>query len=182
MHTVLREAAVRRGPPDRVLRRAAQPPPATAAARPHAHSSPPPRPQKGTGAHLFETQPSGNYFEYKSIAIGARCQAAKTYLERFFERKDVDSVATCAFDDMNIDDCVQHALRALGKCVQGDDKLDKDNVSVGVVGKDRPFERLQQEDVAAVLTSIEEDAGPTAGAGAGGMDEEQEEAAESKHA
>lgn len=103
-------------------------------------------------------------------------------MERFFERKDVDSAATCQFDDMSIDDCVQHALRALSKCVQGDDKLDKENVSVGVVGKDRAFEYLQKDDVGAVLTAIEEDAGPSAGAGAGGMEEEEEDGAESKQA
>eukprot|EP00959_Pyramimonas_sp_CCMP1952_P286261 5985956-Pyramimonas_sp.AAC.1 len=38
-----------------------------------------------TGAHLYYTCPSGNYFEYKAMAMGARSQAAKTYLERKFE-------------------------------------------------------------------------------------------------
>lgn len=34
-----------------------------------------------TGPHLFQTCPSGNYFEYNAMAIGARSQSAKTYLE-----------------------------------------------------------------------------------------------------
>ena len=34
------------------------------------------------GTHLFETCPSANYYEYKAMAIGAKCQSAKTYLER----------------------------------------------------------------------------------------------------
>ena len=38
-----------------------------------------------TGPHLFEVQPSGMYFEYKGMAIGARSQAGRTYLERHFE-------------------------------------------------------------------------------------------------
>ena len=38
-----------------------------------------------TGPHLFEAQPSGQYFEYKAMAIGARSQAGRTYLERHFE-------------------------------------------------------------------------------------------------
>ena len=38
-----------------------------------------------TGPHLFETQPSGQYFEYKAWAIGARSQAGRTYLEKHFE-------------------------------------------------------------------------------------------------
>ncbi len=39
-----------------------------------------------TGAHLFQTDPSGNYFEYKSMAMGSRSQSAKTYLEKNYER------------------------------------------------------------------------------------------------
>lgn len=39
-----------------------------------------------TGAHLFETCPSGNYYEYIAMAIGARSQSAKTYLEKNFEQ------------------------------------------------------------------------------------------------
>ena len=38
-----------------------------------------------TGPHLFVTEPSGQYFEYKAMAIGARSQAGRTYLERHFE-------------------------------------------------------------------------------------------------
>ena len=35
-----------------------------------------------TGPHLFSTCPSGNFYEYKAFAQGARSQAAKTYFER----------------------------------------------------------------------------------------------------
>ena len=38
------------------------------------------------GTHLFETCPSGNYYEYMAMAIGDKCQSAKTYLERNFEQ------------------------------------------------------------------------------------------------
>jgi 20S proteasome subunit alpha 6 len=37
-----------------------------------------------TGPHLFQTEPSGVYFEYKAQAIGARSQSAKTYLEKAY--------------------------------------------------------------------------------------------------
>lgn len=42
-----------------------------------------------TGPHLFQTCPSGNYFEYLAMAIGARSQSAKTYLEKHFEEFEV---------------------------------------------------------------------------------------------
>ena len=37
-----------------------------------------------TGAHLFETQPDGNYYEYCAYAIGSRSQSAKTFLEKHY--------------------------------------------------------------------------------------------------
>lgn len=41
--------------------------------------------QQETGPHLFEFSPSGVTYEYFAMAIGARSQSAKTYLERHFE-------------------------------------------------------------------------------------------------
>ena len=40
---------------------------------------------KDTGPRLYETCPSGNYFDYYAQAIGSRCQAARTYLEKTFD-------------------------------------------------------------------------------------------------
>jgi 20S proteasome subunit alpha 6 len=39
-----------------------------------------------TGAHLFQTDPSGNYYEFRAMAMGARSQSAKTYLEKNYSR------------------------------------------------------------------------------------------------
>ncbi len=38
-----------------------------------------------SGTHLYQTCPSGDFWEYKAMAIGARSQSAKTYLEKNFE-------------------------------------------------------------------------------------------------
>lgn len=38
-----------------------------------------------TGPHLFQTCPSGNYYEWKAMALGARSQSAKTFLEKHYE-------------------------------------------------------------------------------------------------
>lgn len=37
---------------------------------------------QATGPHIYEVQPSANWFDCKSMAIGARSQSARTYLER----------------------------------------------------------------------------------------------------
>jgi len=56
----------------------------------------------------MQTCPSANYYEYKAIAIGARSQAAKTYLER-----SLDSLPSSSVDDL-----ITHSLRALSGSVQ----------------------------------------------------------------
>jgi 20S proteasome subunit alpha 6 len=37
-----------------------------------------------TGPHLFQTDPSGNYYEFRAMAMGSRSQSAKTYLEKHY--------------------------------------------------------------------------------------------------
>lgn len=37
------------------------------------------------GPHLFQTCPSSNYYDCKAMAIGARSQSARTYLEKKLE-------------------------------------------------------------------------------------------------
>lgn len=38
-----------------------------------------------TGAHLYETTPTGDFYEYLAMAIGARAQTGKTYLEKHMD-------------------------------------------------------------------------------------------------
>ena len=54
------------------------------------------------GSHLYQTCPSANYYECKSMAIGARSQSARTYLENHLSE----------FPN-NLDELIRHALRAL---------------------------------------------------------------------
>jgi 20S proteasome alpha/beta subunit len=44
--------------------------------------------QAASGPHLYETCPSGNFYDYKAQALGSRCQSAKTYLEKKFATFD----------------------------------------------------------------------------------------------
>merc|ERR1712042_325133 len=55
------------------------------------------------GPHIYETCPSANYFDCKAMAIGARSQAARTYLEKFLND----------FKDCDLEELVKHGLRAL---------------------------------------------------------------------
>ena len=98
-----------------------------------------------TGTHLFETCPSGNFYEYKAMAIGAKCQSAKTYLERNFE----------SFENLSKDDLIKNAVKAL-RASAAEEELTCHNVSVGVVGKDEKFILLTQEELTAVLNQTQE--------------------------
>jgi len=94
-----------------------------------------------SGAHLFETCPSGNYFDYKAIAIGARSQSAKTYLERLFDAEK----KTNELDNASLEDLIKHALLALQETLSTSDEegLTTANVSLALVGIDRKFEELE---------------------------------------
>merc|ERR1712048_408767 len=97
-----------------------------------------------TGAHIYQTCPSGNVWEYNSMAIGSRAQSAKTYLERNFDK----------FEDLPMDELVRHALLALRESA-GSTDLTSDNVAIGVVGKDMPFTMMDEDQLTSFLEAME---------------------------
>lgn len=122
-----------------------------------------------TGAHLYETQPSGDYYEYTAMAIGARSQSAKTYLEKHFE----------TFETCDVDALIRHALKVLtGTAVDRD--IDILNASISVVGADRQFTIIEGEALQRYLDEIALEGGggavppppPTEGEAAAGMEVE----------
>jgi len=92
------------------------------------------------GTHLFETCPSGNYYEYYSMAIGDKCQSAKTYLERNFEE----------FKPLGGQDLIKHGLKALKASAQ-ETELTENNVSIGIVGKGQDFKLMSTDEVRDAL-------------------------------
>jgi len=100
------------------------------------------------GPHIYQTCPSSNYFDCKCMAIGARSQSARTYLE-----KNLDSLHTTTLNEL-----VKHGLLALRECLPNDVELSNKNVSIAVVGKDHPFSVYDDEAVEQWLhlTSEEE--------------------------
>eukprot|EP01114_Cavostelium_apophysatum_P023887 TRINITY_DN914_c0_g1_i1.p2 TRINITY_DN914_c0_g1~~TRINITY_DN914_c0_g1_i1.p2 ORF type:complete len:103 (-),score=26.14 TRINITY_DN914_c0_g1_i1:75-383(-) len=68
------------------------------------------------------------------MAIGARSQSAKTYLERNYN----------TFADASLEDLIRHALFALRETTQSSsDGLTTKNCAIGVVGIDRTFEIIE---------------------------------------
>lgn len=92
------------------------------------------------GTHLFETCPSGNFYEYVAMAIGDKCQSAKTYLERNFE----------SFPALDGDALIAHGVKAMKASAQDTD-LTEHNLSIGVLGRGQDFKTLSKEELRAVL-------------------------------
>lgn len=99
-----------------------------------------------TGAHLLEFQPSGSVLEYYGAAIGARSQAARTYLERNLGQiRESDS----------IEKLIVHGLYALRDTLSQDVELTFKNTSVAVVGKGQPYTSYDDEAVQQWLDKLD---------------------------
>mmetsp|Transcript_10817 Transcript_10817/g.16107 ORF Transcript_10817/g.16107 Transcript_10817/m.16107 type:complete len:251 (+) Transcript_10817:60-812(+) len=97
-----------------------------------------------TGAHVFETIPSGNYYEYIAQAIGHRSQSARTYLEKNYKE----------FKSMALGNLIEHALKSLKGA--SEKKLTKHNVAIAYVGKDKEFTVLAGEKLAPYMGLVED--------------------------
>ncbi|EDO36630.1 predicted protein, partial [Nematostella vectensis] len=90
------------------------------------------------GPHIFQTCPSANYFDCKAMAIGARSQSARTYLEKYLD----------AFGDCEPEELIKHGLKALRETLPNEQELTTKNCSIGLVGKDQDFVIYNDDDVA----------------------------------
>ncbi|XP_053994152.1 proteasome subunit alpha type-1 [Hylaeus anthracinus] len=99
------------------------------------------------GPHIYQTCPSSNYFDCKAMAIGARSQSARTYLDRHLN----------LFSSSDLDELVKHGLRALRDTLPNEVDLSVKNVSIAVVGKGTDFTVYNEEVTAVYLSQIEDD-------------------------
>ncbi|KAK9306384.1 hypothetical protein QLX08_002903 [Tetragonisca angustula] len=99
------------------------------------------------GPHIYQTCPSSNYFDCKAMAIGARSQSARTYLE-----KHLNDLLTC-----NLDELIKHGLRALRDTLPNEVDLSVKNVSIAVVGKGTNFKIFDEDAISVYLSQIEDD-------------------------
>jgi 20S proteasome subunit alpha 6 len=97
------------------------------------------------GPHIFQTCPSANYYDCRAMAIGARSQAARTYLEKYLDE----------LPDCDMDTLIKHGLRALRDTLPNEVDLTNKNVSVAVVGKGMNFTIYDDAHVEPFLAGIE---------------------------
>ncbi|KAI8469700.1 MAG: nucleophile aminohydrolase [Monoraphidium minutum] len=106
------------------------------------------------GPHLYNTCPSGNYYEYKAMAMGARSQASKTYLEKHYE----------SFPGASTEELALHGLRALAASLN-EGELTKANCAVAIVGEGGSFVVLEEDDIEPYIQMLKDEEG---GGGDGG--------------
>lgn len=117
------------------------------------------------GPHLFQTCPSSNYYKCKAMAIGARSQSARTYLEKHLQD----------FADCTVEELVQHGLIALRECLPSDAELTSKNVSIAIVGEGQEFVIYNDDEVQPYLEGLDSTKGGRA-ARASGMEVEEGQA------
>ena len=94
-----------------------------------------------TGAHLFETDPSGALVAYKAGSIGAGKNAIMDVFEEEYE------------DDMSMDDAIVLGLKALAKATE--EKLSTKAVEIGVVSSGTSFRKLTDAEVESYVKKLE---------------------------
>uniref|UniRef100_H3BCB3 Proteasome subunit alpha type n=1 Tax=Latimeria chalumnae TaxID=7897 RepID=H3BCB3_LATCH len=100
------------------------------------------------GPHLFQTCPSGNFYKCKAMAIGARSQSARTYLERIRDQ----------LPDCDLNELVRHGLCALQETVHPKkQEHSTENVSVAITGKDMDFTIYDNDAVAPFLQGLQKE-------------------------
>ncbi|XP_017475242.1 PREDICTED: proteasome subunit alpha type-1 [Rhagoletis zephyria] len=89
------------------------------------------------GPHIFQVDPSANFFNCKAMSIGSRSQSARTYLERNISAKGRDFVCTK-------DELICHGIQAIRGSLPNDEDSESPllNISIAIVGKDQPFKIL----------------------------------------
>ena len=96
--------------------------------------------------HIFQTCPSANYFDCRSMSIGAHSQTACTYLERYMSK----------FLECNLNELGKHGLHAFWETLPAEQDLTTENVFNGIVGKDLEFLVYDDDDVSPLMEDLEE--------------------------
>jgi 20S proteasome subunit alpha 6 len=87
------------------------------------------------GPHIYQVEPSAISYKCKSMAIGARSQSGRTYLERH-----MDEISQSSREEL-----IKHGLMALRECLPGDKELTAANTSIAIVGEGQELSLFEDE-------------------------------------
>ncbi|KAL8607524.1 Proteasome subunit alpha type-7-like [Nucella lapillus] len=93
--------------------------------------------------HLYQTDPSGTYHEWKANTIGRSAKTVREFLEKHY----TDEVAA------NDKETIKLALKALLEVVQSGAK----NMEVAVMRRGQPLQMLESDEIEKYITEIEKE-------------------------
>lgn len=93
--------------------------------------------------HLFQTDPSGIYYEWKANATGKSAKTVREFLEKYYTPELVEKE----------EGAVKLAIKALLEVVQSGQK----NLEVAIMRKDQPMQMLDSESIEKYVNIIEEE-------------------------
>lgn len=98
------------------------------------------------GPHLFETCPSGNYYEFNCYAIGARSQSGRTYFEHNQKY----------FANSSLEQLILHGVKAIKKATQDDEEITQKSIEIAYVGPNEKFVILKQSDIDKYIKMVDQ--------------------------
>ena len=102
-----------------------------------------------TGSRVFLSEPSGAYWGFKAISIGAGADTVKPILEKEYD------------ENMSLDDGMTLALQCLSKVVEG--KLDSQKIRIATIPiETRRFKQLSFDDVEKLVKKLNSTKKPSA--------------------
>ncbi|CAH1109013.1 unnamed protein product [Psylliodes chrysocephalus] len=93
--------------------------------------------------HLYQTEPSGIYYEWRANATGRSAKTVREFLEKFYTSEEVE----------NEKGTVKLAIRALLEVVQSGQK----NLEIAVMRHGEPVEMLDGDTIEKYVTEIEKE-------------------------
>lgn len=92
---------------------------------------------------MYQTEPSGIYYEWKANSTGRSAKTVKEFLEKYYTDEEV----------ANEKGAVKLAIRALLEVVQSGHK----NLEVAVMRRNEPMRMLAPEEIDVYVTDIEKE-------------------------
>nr|QBH74326.1 proteasome subunit alpha type [Thermobia domestica] len=93
--------------------------------------------------HLYQTEPSGIYYEWKANATGRSAKTVREFLEKYYTAEEVSTEKGT----------VKLAIRALLEVVQSGQK----NLEIAVMERGHPLKMLNAEEIEAYVQEIEKE-------------------------
>lgn len=94
-------------------------------------------------AHLYQTEPSGIYYEWKANATGRSAKTVREFLEKYYKPEDVETE----------DGAVKLAIKALLEVVQSGKK----NLEIAVMRQGAPLKMLDPDTIGKYVEIIEKE-------------------------